>query len=220
MDCKRVRLAISAELDGEATDVADELVAAHVARCPDCRSWQGAALDVTRRVRVSSLTPPPDVFERILAATGQRRNLGISRVRAMLLVLCAAGQLAVSISTFPSSNGGMAGHESHEVAVFGCALAAAFALAAIRPRLAAGLAWICGITALGLLATAFADIVSHRTFGAHEMRHLVAVLGAVLVCWVAAEHRTPRPGPAAFARDRKNVPGARVLWRQQRDDAA
>ena len=40
MDCSRWRDALSAMADGESADIDERLVAAHVARCPGCQSYQ------------------------------------------------------------------------------------------------------------------------------------------------------------------------------------
>ena len=41
MDCNRWRDALSAMADGESADIDERLVAAHVARCPECQAVQG-----------------------------------------------------------------------------------------------------------------------------------------------------------------------------------
>ena len=84
-------------------------------------------------------------------------------------------------------------HGMHELGVFDFALAVAFLVGAVRPRLASGLAWPCCAAAFGLVATSAVDIVSHRTFETHELRHLIAIGGALLLCCRGhAGHRAPR----------------------------
>ncbi len=204
MDCVRARLALSAELDGEAAGVAAApLLAAHLARCPSCRGWQQDAVTVTRRVRLTSATPPPDLFERILLHTRPRaRWLWVTRLRVVGLLLCAAGQLALSLpdlagQVLPGASR-EADHGMHEVAVFGLALGIAFVAGALRPRLAAGLAWVCATAAGGLLVTALSDIIGDRTVGAHEAAHLVAIAGAVLLVWTARDQRSPGRRPSVL----------------------
>ena len=62
----------------------------------------------------------------------------------------------------------------------------------MRPRLANGLAWPCVAAAFGVLATCAIDFVSHRTFELHELRHLIAVAGAVLLCLSARDENANR----------------------------
>ncbi|MGB6617952.1 MAG: hypothetical protein WBE95_28025, partial [Trebonia sp.] len=55
----------------------------------------------------------------------------------------------------------------------------------------AGLAWPCAIAAAGLAGTAIVDLIAGQTFGADEAQHLVAVAGAVLLCWQARTVNSP-----------------------------
>jgi predicted anti-sigma-YlaC factor YlaD len=201
MDCLQAREAMSAQMDGEPPEVADALVAVHVQRCEACQAWREAAFEVTRRVRMTGWTAPeqPEALtEVILAAVRPRRLAGwLPRLRVALLVAAAIGQLVLTVPLLSDAAGGgmqMDMHETHELGVFDFALAVAFLIGAIRPRLAAGLAWPCGAAALGLLATSTVDVITHHTFEGHELRHLIAVAGAVLLCWAAREERRPEPG--------------------------
>ncbi len=71
--------------------------------------------------------------------------------------------------------------------------------------MSAGLAWPCAIAAAGLAGTAIVDLIAGQTFGADEAQHLVAVAGAVLLCWQARTVNGPAepvlaarpPGPPA-----------------------
>ncbi len=80
-------------------------------------------------------------------------------------------------------------HAAHELGSFNLALAIAFAVGAVRPRLSAGLAWPCGIAAAGLLVTALADLAGGQAIGADEAQHLVALAGAALLAWQARHGR-------------------------------
>jgi predicted anti-sigma-YlaC factor YlaD len=205
MDCAGAREAISAELDGEETGVPAALLDAHLGRCDDCLGWQEQALAATRRLRLSTATPSGDLYERIVLTTRPRSLwLWVRRVRALLLLLCAGAQIALSVPDLAGNvvgehgmaGEGMADHGMHEVAVFGLALAVAFIVGVVRPRVAPGLLWVAGAAAVGLLVTALADIIGHRTFGTHEAQHLVPIAGALLLAWIAHEQREPRPDPA------------------------
>ena len=80
-------------------------------------------------------------------------------------------------------------HGMHELGVFDFALGVAFLVGAFRPRLANGLAWPCAAAALGLVVTSAVDLVTHRTFEMHELRHLIAIAGAALLC-LSARYET------------------------------
>jgi predicted anti-sigma-YlaC factor YlaD len=197
MDCVQAREAMSAQMDGEAAGVSESLLDAHVERCEGCQAWREAAFEVTRRSRMTGWTPPADLTTTILAGVGRRRFAGLGRrLRAVLLVAAAVGQLILTIPLLLDGSGaGMTTdtHGMHELGVFDFALAVAFLVGAVRPRLANGLAWPCCAAAFGLLATAVADIVTHRTFETHELRHLIAVAGALLLCLAARDEK--RTGP-------------------------
>ena len=196
MDCVQAREAMSAQLDGERPGMAEALVEAHVGRCLACQAWREAAHEVTRQVRMTGWLPPGDLTEMILATARPARFAGWAmRLRAMLLVAAAVGQLVLTVPLLTAAVGGMAmdTHGMHELGAFDFALAVAFVVGALRPRLATGLAWPCCAAAVGLLATSTIDVISHHTFEAHELRHLIAVVGALLLCWTAWEHRRPEP---------------------------
>jgi hypothetical protein len=76
-------------------------------------------------------------------------------------------------------------HAAHELGSFDLSLAIAFAVGAIRPVLASGLAWPCAIAAAGLTGTAVIDLIGGQTLGVDEAQHLVAVAGALLLIWQA-----------------------------------
>ena len=102
------------------------------------------------------------------------------------LAAVAVAQLAITIPLLILGHDHDAGlHAAHELGSFDLALAIAFAVGAVRPALSAGLAWPCAIAAAGLAGTAIVDLIAGQTFGADEAQHLVAVAGAVLLCWQA-----------------------------------
>lgn len=205
MDCVQVREAMSAQMDGEPPGVSEHLLDAHIERCEGCRAWREAAFEVTRRSRLTGWTPPGDLTEVILAGAGRRRLAGIGRpLRAGLLVAAAIGQLVLTVpllSDRASTGMTMDMHGMHELGVFDFALGVAFLVGALRPRLANGLAWPCCAAALGLLVTSGVDLLTHHTFEMHELRHLIAVAGAVLLCLSAREETRAEPDDMAAAAD-------------------
>ena len=98
-------------------------------------------------------------------------------------------------------------HAAHELGSFNLALAIAFAVGAIRPELAAGLAWPCAIAAAGLTGTAVIDLIGGQTPGADEAQHLVAVAGALLLVWQARTNGGKLAGGAAEASGSEANPG-------------
>ena len=68
MECRRCREAISARLDGEATDAESAAVDAHLRRCVDCQAAQERAEQVTRMARAYAVDPGPGWRAVLLAA--------------------------------------------------------------------------------------------------------------------------------------------------------
>lgn len=123
----------------------------------------------------------------------RRRGL----VRRVGLALIATAQIAITVPLLLFGHDHGTGiHAAHELGAFDLALAVAFAVGAFRPALSAGLAWPCGVAALGLASTAIIDVLGGQTFGADEAQHLIAVAGAALLAWQA---RTAGSGTAAPA---------------------
>ena len=202
MECDRVREAISARIDGEDPGVPDGAIEAHLATCAACRGWQQRAHAMTRRARLGGRFLEQDLTARVLAAIPPEparrqsvrrqsaRRLGAAwgggMARRAGLAAVAVVQLAITIPLLLLGHDHDAGlHAAHELGSFDLALAIAFAVGAVRPALSAGLAWPCAIAAAGLAGTAIADLLAGQAFGADEAQHLVAVAGAVLLCWQA-----------------------------------
>jgi predicted anti-sigma-YlaC factor YlaD len=191
-------MAISARLDREDPGVPGDLLRGHLDNCADCRAWEQRAHVVTRRARLGGLALDHDLAPGVLAALpaldSPRRRPVAPRAG---LVVAALAQLAVTVPLLILGHDHDAGtHAAHELGSFDLALAIAFLVGAVRPRLSAGLAWPCVIAALGLAGTAIADMIAGQTFGADEAQHLVAVAGAALLFWQA---RTGPTGPVGYA---------------------
>jgi predicted anti-sigma-YlaC factor YlaD len=197
MDCDSARMAVSARLDGEDPGVPGDLLRGHLDNCADCRAFEQRAHVVTRRARLGGLALDHDLAPGVLAALPAAGSPG-QRPAALRagLVVAALAQLAITVPLLILGHDHDAGtHAAHELGSFDLALAIAFLVGAVRPRLSAGLAWPCVIAALGLAGTAIADMIAGQTFGADEAQHLVAVAGAALLFWQA---RTVPVGPVAY----------------------
>jgi predicted anti-sigma-YlaC factor YlaD len=222
MECDRVREAISARIDGEDPGVPDGAIEAHLATCAACRGWQQRAHAMTRRARLGGRFLEQDLTARVLAAIppeparrqpARRQSArrlgaawGVGMARRAGLAAVAVAQLAITIPLLILGHDHDTGlHAAHELGSFDLALAIAFAVGAVRPALSAGLAWPCAIAAAGLAGTAIADLAAGQTFGADEAQHLVAVAGAVLLCWQA--RTVNRPAEPVFAAGPPGQPG-------------
>lgn len=188
MDRDSIRAAISASLDGENLGVPDEIVRAHLDECEACRAWQERAHALTRRARLGGHVLDHDLAPRVLAAlpaNPPRMPARRTWLRTALAVVAVA-QLAITVPLLILGHDHDAGaHAARELGSFDLALAIAFVVGAVRPKLSAGLAWPCCAAAVGLAGTAVADLIAGATFGADEAQHLVAVAGALLLFWQA-----------------------------------
>jgi predicted anti-sigma-YlaC factor YlaD len=202
MRCDRFREAISARIDGEDPGLPDGVLDAHLEVCAGCRAWQQRAHVATRHARLGGLFPGRDLTPQVLAAvpaaaTGRRRRF----TQRAGLAAVAVAQLAITVPLLLLGHDHDAGsHAAHELGSFDLSLAIAFAVGAVRPALAAGLAWPCAIAAAGLTGTAVIDMTGGQTPGADEAQHLVAVAGALLLIWQARTHCRSAEGAAGAFR--------------------
>jgi predicted anti-sigma-YlaC factor YlaD len=127
---------VSAGIDEGLDDLTRERVAAHLAGCHPCRSWQELAHLVTRRTRMSLATAPPTLVARLSAAVredARRRRvrrywLGVARavVLAGLLQLLATVPLLVLARSHTSG-----GSRVHVLGLVELAIGAGFFIGAL-----------------------------------------------------------------------------------------
>jgi predicted anti-sigma-YlaC factor YlaD len=198
MDCDTIRVAISTQIDGEVPWLPADVLETHLAGCPACVDWQRRAHTVTRRVRLGGAFLDHDLAPGVLAALPVARDRGRLRLaRRGLLIALALAQFAIAAPMLFLGHDREAGvHAAHELGSFNLALAIAFTVGAIRPKLSAGLAWPCAIAAGGLVTTAVIDLIGGQAIGADEAQHLIALAGAALLVW---QSRALEAGTAAPA---------------------
>jgi predicted anti-sigma-YlaC factor YlaD len=215
MDCDTIRAAISTQIDGEVPWLPADVLETHLAGCPACVDWQRRAHTVTRRVRLGGAFLDHDLAPGVLAAVPVAHDRGRLRLAGRgLLIALALAQFAIAAPMLFLGHDREAGvHAAHELGSFNLALAIAFAVGAVRPKLSAGLAWPCGIAAGGLVTTAVIDLIGGQAIGADEAQHLVALAGAALLVWLsrgqdsgsAAPAVVPGDGPAVTPADGAGV---------------
>jgi predicted anti-sigma-YlaC factor YlaD len=215
MDCDTIRVAISTQIDGEAPWLPADVLETHLAGCPACLDWQRRAHTVTRRVRLGGAFLDHDLTSGVLAAVPVASDRTRLRpARRCLLIALALAQFAIVVPMLLGHDREAGVHAAHELGSFNLALAIAFAVGAVRPKLSAGLAWPCGIAAGGLVTTAIIDLIGGQAIGADEAQHLVALAGAALLVWQSRERDTESAAPAV-------VPGeGPVVTPADRDEAA
>ncbi len=158
---------------------------------------------MTRRVRLGGAFLDRDLTSRVLAAVPAAEPMRLLRLAQRgALVALALAQFAIAAPMLFLGHDHDAGvHAAHELGSFNMALAIAFAVGAIRPRLSAGLAWPSGMAATGLVITAIADLISGQAIGADEALHLVALAGAAVLVWQDRTIGAGAAGPAIATRE-------------------
>jgi predicted anti-sigma-YlaC factor YlaD len=216
MSCETVRESISAMLDGEEPPLELPAQEHHLSMCPACREWQAAAHDVTRRFRLvpaeTSEAPLRPLIDAVLASKAPPRWAMSAALPRLALMIAAALQVALSLPFLEEHHAhGPAGHVSHELASFGLALAIAFLIAAWRPGRAPGIGSAVGAVALLLVITGVMDVASGHATPLDESMHLLAVVGWLLLRWLA------KVTPPDFGSTHRSLPSRlRLAWRSLR----
>jgi predicted anti-sigma-YlaC factor YlaD len=191
VNCETAREAISTRLDGEVARVHDHSLDDHVDACAACRRWRELAHEVTRSVRLQPARPvtmQSDLLVRAVLARSRppRRPTRLACARGALIATALA-QAAITAPLLVYGRDHAAPvHVAHEEGAFAMALAIGFLVAAWRPDRAKGMRTVVGATAALLVVTAVADLVSGRTGIADEAPHALAVVGWLLLAYVAA----------------------------------
>jgi predicted anti-sigma-YlaC factor YlaD len=202
MSCTQIRQAISASLDGEQPGVDDRAVAAHLARCPECRAFRERAIALHRSVRVEPAPDLADLAPSILAAldAGARAapapDPGPDRALRLILAAIALVQIAVAVPALVlGADANLPVHAARHLGSFDVALAVGFLFAAWRPSRIAGLLPVAAALVACLLGSSLLDLASGNTAALSEAHHLTDVAGLV-VAWLLS--RSP-PRPVALA---------------------
>jgi predicted anti-sigma-YlaC factor YlaD len=202
MQCSSFREAASARLDGEPLGMAAADLDRHLAGCPACAAWTGAAADLTRRSRLSAAPVVPDLTAQVLAALpavlpGARAAARTRLVDTALRVLLGAVAVAQAGLAWPALMSGTASmsapvHMAHETGAWNAALAVAFAAVALTPRWAAGSLPFLGAFTAFLLTTTVRDLADGHVDADRAVTHLLLVAGVVVVALIAWRRR-PHP---------------------------
>ena len=191
MSCEECRHAVSARLDGEASQ--EELSAAedHLAGCGTCRAWVREAEHLGRRLRVRTADQVPDLSADIVAAAGdlrhQRRAMRRRTALRLGLVAVAGAQLALAL---PDLGGHV--HAGNEAASWTVAAAVGLIVAAASPRRVIGLLPMLSAAAFVLVLITVRDLADGHVHVEHELSHGLLVAGVVLL-WLLGSRSTDNP---------------------------
>ena len=101
--CERVRAQVSLQLDDELSQLERRMLAAHLERCSDCRSYADEVFAFTRTLREAPLESleRPLVLRRPRRASIGRLQVGVA-AGLVVAILGAASQFAASETQSPS----------------------------------------------------------------------------------------------------------------------
>jgi predicted anti-sigma-YlaC factor YlaD len=200
MRCEAIREALSARLDGEASELGEEAVDAHLGTCRGCSAWSEELQLLHRMVRVREAEPVPDLTAAILrTAPADRAPRRVARaepvsVARWALFVVALTQLVLAGPALLLGEGsGATVHVARELGSFDVALAVGLLLAAWQPARAWGLFPVVAALALVMGATAILDVVRGTASSVGEAHHALDLAGVAVLWWVAREERDTRP---------------------------
>ena len=195
MACLPYREAISARLDGESLGMPVARLEDHLAGCPGCTAWAREAEGVTRRARLASAPPVPDLTATVLAALPRELPGVAAAARARVietalrlgLLAVAVAQAGLAWPVLVTGAGAMSApvHLAHETGAWNLAVAAAFLAVAAAPRLAAGALPFLGSFAALLVPVTVADLSAGHVHLDRAIAHVLLIVGVVLVATLA-----------------------------------
>lgn len=201
--CQPAREALSADLDGERSDLPPAEAHWHVATCAPCTRYARQLAPVTRQVRVATAEPVPDLTAPILTAlAADRAAVGDGRLRELRVVVGLAGVVQVLLA-IPTLLGTWAPaiHAGRDLGALELALGLGLLLAAYQPHRAAGVLPVAAVAVAVVSVFAVVDVTAGRAAVLSELTHVTEFAG-VTALW-ALTRRLPddplRTRPATVA---------------------
>lgn len=87
VDHNDVQAALSARIDGENSAIADDVVDAHLAECPECQRYWEQSLQLSRSLNFVPMSPPDDLSDVIYAGV-ESEFQRVSARRVLLMTAC------------------------------------------------------------------------------------------------------------------------------------
>ena len=186
MDCSRWRDAISALADGEPAGIDERLVAAHLARCPACQSFEQTIDSAPSLARLSESTEMPDLsktISKLAAAADRAAHWSILRV---VLAVVAVQVIAFSLPALVlGEEQQTATHSARHLGAFGVAYGVALMVVVVRPARARSILPVALVLAGAQVLAAIVDLATGRIPLVGEARHLPQII-SVLLIWLLA----------------------------------
>jgi len=188
--------------DGESADIDERLVAAHLARCPDCQNYRQLIEGSPSLARLEVATDMPDMSKKISklnAAADRAAHWSILRI---VLAIVAVQVIAFALpALLLGEENGIATHSARHLGAFGVAYGVALLVVVVRPARARSILPVAMVLAGAQVLGAVVDLATGRIPLVGEIRHLPQIISVFLIWFLAVP--TDR-------RDRtKNKPGDR-----------
>ena len=186
MDCSRWRDALSAMADGESADIDERLVAAHVARCPRCQSYQEMLDSSPGFVRIDAAADMPDMSKTI-----SKLNAAADRAAhwSILRIVLAIVAVQVIVFALPAlllgEEYGVATHSARHLGAFGVAYGVALLVVVVRPARARSILPVAMVLAGAQVLGAIVDLATGRIPLVGEARHLPQIISVFLIWFLA-----------------------------------
>ena len=197
MTCERWRDAISCITDGEPSDIDPELVAAHVAKCPACQTFEADAERTRRILRVQPAPTMPDLAPRIVKLHRMSERIGRWSFARTVLAVVAVEIVVLSVPDLVlGDQDDVTAHAARHLGAFSVAYAVALLVVVVRPARARTVLPVALVLAGMLSITAIVDVIGGHVPLVREAQHLPEVLSVILV-WLLA---SPAPRRAVGGR--------------------
>lgn len=217
LDCTVAMEAISAQIDGEGSPVAEADLARHLISCASCREFES---EIALGRRSSILGPAPEIADLSVSvtranATAERRG-GWTLTR-ILLALVALSVIALSVpGLLLGEDGSTPSHDARHLGAFSMAYGIALLVIVYRPSRARAFLLVTLVLAMALLITAIADVLVGHVPLVGELIHIPELLSVFLV-WDLARRQPLGPiAGAPGAGDEQRPPSLRIIEGQDR----
>jgi predicted anti-sigma-YlaC factor YlaD len=186
MDCSRWRDAISAIVDGEEAGIDDRLVAAHVDRCPACRSYQELIGSSRGIVRIGEPAAMSDLSKRVSKLTAAADRVARWSVLRIMLAVVAVQVIAFALPALVlGEEGDAATHAARHLGAFGVAYGVALLVVVVRPARARSILPVALVLAAAQVIGATVDLATGRIPLVGEARHLPQIISVFLIWFLA-----------------------------------
>jgi len=178
-------------VDGEEAGIDERLVAAHVARCPGCQSFQQSIQGGRELTVVVDNGAMPDLSKKVSklnAAADRAAHWSILRV--VLAIVAAQVVLFALPALILGEEHSVATHAARHLGAFGVAYGVALFVVVVRPARARSILPVALVLAGAQVLGAIVDLATGRIPLVGEARHLPQVISVFLIWLLAVPSRS------------------------------